>query len=92
VLFRFRDFLGHRQVLLVRHRENDAFDFRIGEHRLQVRDGRHAHLLLKCRAFIFAAAVARDDFQLVGFRRGTGEDLGPAAEAHDADFDGVRHE
>ncbi len=82
------DFRGHGKVLLVWNRENCARNLGICEHRLQIGDGTHAELPLECQAFFFGAAEASDDFYFFRLGHGAGEDLGPAAETDDADFDG----
>ena len=89
VLFGLGDFAGDRQMLLVRNGEDDARDFWIGEHGLQIGNGGDAHLLGKGRARCLGAAKARDNLQFVGLFAGAGQDLGPAAEADNAEFDGI---
>ncbi len=89
VLARFGDHLGHRQMLLVRHGENDALNFRIGEQRCHVRRGGHTHFRGERVALLGGAAEARDDLQFVGFFGGARQHAGPAAETDDADFYGI---
>jgi hypothetical protein len=89
VFFRRSHLLGERPVLLVGNGEDHATDRGIGEHRVHVGHCGHAHFLLESGALFLGAAVARNDLDLVRFGCGTGQDLGPAAQAHDADSDRI---
>src|SRR5690349_22673736 len=78
-------------MLLVRYRQDDAFDFGVREQRLEIGGGRYAELLLECRSLFLRPAVCGHDFQFVRFGSCPGEHLRPATETDDADFDGGRH-
>ena len=91
VLLRLGHFLSQREMLLIGHGQDDTLDVGIGKQRLHIGRGRNAQLLLERGALLFRAAVAADDLELVGFLHGAGEDLGPAAQADDAELDGLRH-
>ena len=88
VLAGLRDLARNRQVLLVRHREDDALDRRVGQHGGEVGHDRDAEFLRKGRALLLGAAVAGDDLDCVRAKAGAGQHLRPAAEADDSNLDG----
>jgi hypothetical protein len=87
VLAGTRDHLRHRQVLLVRNRQDHTLQLGGGEQGLHVGCRRHPQLFFEREALVLGTAVAGDDLQPGRLLRRAGQDLGPAAETDDADID-----
>ena len=59
------DDFGHRQMLFIRHCQDHALYFRIGQHRLHVRYRGHAHFLGEGITLFLRTAVTGDDLDFV---------------------------